>query len=320
MADNPKKLSVRDKFAVHTMRRFLNFNPEKKDRIVKKFKRLERIGRFTLYRLRRGFERTDYNADGVPIEFYKPKGAQPKKVVLVVHGGGFIMGLINVYRNLHKAYSDAANGAAVAVVDYRTAPQFTYPAAHDDVYSAYEFLLGLGYAAGDIVLVGDSAGGNLVLSLLLKLKDAGQALPAAAAVISPWTDLNASGASYRENYNKDVVFGRKKGVFCEEKFANFLNCGIFSYAADADRNDPYLSPVYGAYGGMPPILITVGEHEMILDDSLTVAQKIEQAGSSVKLIVGSGMFHNYPLRYKLSPIAKSAFNEILNFLTEHTAE
>jgi len=305
---------LRDKMAV-SMVKMINTNPEKKDKMVKKFKFYAKLG---VYRLKRGFERADYGVSGVSLEIYKRKGTNPEKLVYVLHGGGFIMGLFSVYRNLHNVYSDAANGAAVALIDYRTAPEHKYPAAHDDAEAGWEFLQGLGYKPENTVLVGDSAGGNLVLSLLLKLRDTGKPLPAAAAVMSPWTDFSASGESYRTNYSLDALFGRKNSDPDDEKIQQLLASGVFSYGADADKNDPYLSPVLGEYHGMPPILMTAGSHEMLLDDTLTVAEKIKAAGGNIKVIVGEGMFHVYPLFYMLSPTAKEAFREVLGFLREYT--
>jgi len=292
-------------------------NPEKKDRVIKKFKSYAKFGG---YRLKRGFERFDYEVNGVRLELYKRKGSEPKKLIYILHGGGFIMGLMNLYRNLHSAYSDAAGGAAVALIDYRTAPEFKYPAAHEDAEAGFKFLTGLGYDACDIILVGDSAGGNLVLSLLLKFRDEGKAMPAAAVLISPWTDLLAAGASYRTNYNRDVLFGRKGSVPDDSKIQKLLNSGVFSYAEGADRSDPYLSPVYGEYRGMPPVLMTAGSHEMPLDDTLTVYKKITEAGGGAELIIGEGMFHVYPLFYKFSPTARKSFDKILGFLNLHTKE
>jgi len=294
----------------------INVNPEKKDRVIKRLKFISKLPR---YRLRRGFVRTDYDANGVSLEIYQKKDGTPsKKLVFIIHGGGFIMGLCNLYRNLHAAYCNAANGAAVANIDYRTAPDYKYPAAHDDVTTAWEYILELGYEAGDVILVGDSAGGNLLLSLLLKLRDGNRPMPAAAVAISPWTDLAADGESYRGNYNADAMFGRKRSVLSEDRIEELLKCGMFSYSLGADISDPYLSPVLGEYHDMPPMLMTVGSHEMLYSDTATVADKIAAAGGNVRVIVGEGMFHVYPLFYKLSPTAKEAFDEILAFLGEHS--
>ena len=295
-------------------------NPEKKDKVIKKVKLYGKLGRLQPHRLTHGFERAVYDVSGVSMDIYRRKGAQPKKAIYVVHGGVFILGLLNLWRNLHAKLSNAAHGAAVAVIDYRTAPEHKYPAAHDDVRAGWEFLLNLGYEPRDIVLMGDSSGGNLALSLMLTLRDEGKPMPAAAVLMSPWTDLLATGASYRQNYNRDVIFGRKKGVLDEGIMQRLLECGVFSYAHDADRSNPYLSPYYGQFHDFPPVLLTVGSHEMLLDDALRVAEKLKAAGVSVDVIVGEGMFHIYPLLHSLSPTGKYAFQKILAFLGVHLSE
>lgn len=311
-------MKFRDKIAMSIVRN-INMNPEKKDKAIKKLQLFAKLGKLQPYRLKPGYERTDYDAKGVPLEIYKRKCSESKKIIVIVHGGAFIMGLINTYRNLHPVINIAANDGAVAIIDYRIAPKHKYPAAHDDMRLGWEFLQNnLGYNPCDIVLMGDSSGGNLVLSLLLKLRDEGKSMPAAAIVVSPWADLLAAGASYKSNYNCDIIFGHKKSAPDEAKIKKLLECGVFSYADTADRRNPYLSPVLGDYHGMPPILMTVGSHEMLLDDTLRVAEKIKTAGGNVKVIIGEGMFHAYPLFYKISPTAKEAFKEILSFLNEHT--
>lgn len=312
-------MKLRDKLTISVVGAFANFNPEKKDRVVKKFKFLGKLGKFP-FRLKRGFEKISYNVNGVPLEIFKRKDTGSKKLVFIIHGGAFIMDVVNTYRILHSKISDAANGAAVAIVDYRTAPDYIYPAAHDDVMAGWEYLLKLGYLPQNIILVGDSSGGNLVLSLLLKLRDQNKPMPAAAVAMSPWADLTAAGESYKRNYNLDIMFGRKKSVVDDSKLQKILECGVFAYAKDADRRDPYLSPVFGDYHGMPPTLLTVGSSEMLLDDTLTIAGKIKAEGGDVKVIVGEGMFHVYPLFYQFSPKAKETFLSILSFIKKHSGE
>ena len=300
--------------------RRINLNPEKKDKVLKKLKLYQKMGKLVPHTLKRGYERNIYSANGVPIEIYKRKDSNPQKLILIVHGGVFIMGLMNTYRNLHLEIGKVIDNAAVVVFDYRIVPDHRYPAAHDDMDTAWEFVqTELGYNPRGIVLMGDSSGGNLILSLLLKLRDGNRPMPAAAAVMSPWTDLSASGESYKKNYNNDIIFGRRKSALDEEKIEKLRKCGVFSYAEGTDRNNPYLSPVLGEYHGMPPVLMTAGSHEMLLDDTLTVAEKIKAAGGEVRVIIGEGMFHSYPLFYMLSPAAKKTFKEVLLFLKEHTS-
>jgi len=315
------KLSLGDKLAIWFIKR-VNSNPERKDKVVKKMKFHYMLAtRFLRHRVKKGYIKTIENADICPIEIYKQKNSTSKKVIYVVHGGGFIMGLINTYRNLVYPFSKATNDAIIALTDYRTAPKHQYPSAHDDVMSGYKYLLSIGYSPKDIIFFGDSSGGNLILSTLLKLKDEGAEMPKGAVVMSPWADLMASGKSYKDNYNKDAIFGRKhtkKSVSDEIKMERILASGLFSYANDADKSNKYLSPVYGEYDNMPPMLMIVGDSEMLLDDTLTIVKKIEDSGGEVELHIGQGMFHGYPLFYNVSKQAKIAFEKVLKFIKKHT--
>jgi len=294
-------------------------NPEKKDRVIKKLKASEKIG---VRWATPNFRTAKHDLDtGGKYELTIPKKEKSRrhKLVMHIHGGVFIMGLTNIFRNLAPVYSKAADGAAVLTLDYRTAPEFEYPAAHDDMFAAWqEATEKLEYEPQDIVLVGDSAGGNLILSLLLKLRDNNLPMPRAAVVMSPWADLLASGDSYIQNYKKDIMFGRKKSKLeLSEIKESLLKCSVFAYAGNHDRAAPYLSPMYGEYTGMPPMLMTVGEHELLLSDTLTIADKIKEVSGSIEVIVGKKMFHSYPLFRTLSSTAKKDFGRIKEFIKEH---
>lgn len=321
-----KAMTFRDKLAIR-LAWLLNLNSEKRDRAIKRLKGKKRL----LYRkTSRQFAKDFFCLPHAKIEIYTPKQkiaakspaqtAVPtqkisSKIVYFLHGGAFITPLISLYRNLYRILSKCCEGAAIAMLDYRTAPLHTYPAAHDDAMDGYEFLLKQGYSPKDIIIMGDSAGGNLTLSLLLRLRDAGKELPGAAITISAWTDLTASSPSYKSNYRKDAIFGRRgNGAVPIDKFDTILKSGVYCYTGEHDRTDPYLSPFFGEYKNMPPILMIAGEHELPLDDTLVVADKIRQAGGNVDVVIGKGMFHDYPLIYRLSPIARQAFNEIEKFI------
>ena len=298
--------------------RMINLNPEKKDKVVWKLKLYQRAAGFMpkITALSGSVEK--HNADGLSLEIFKAKKSTSKKLIVNIHGGGFIMGLFSVYRNLSPVFSYAGQGASVVNIDYRTAPDHMYPAAHDDVLKAWDYLLDLGYAPEDIILIGDSAGGNLLLSLLLRLRDANRPMPAAAVTISAWTCLDSLSPSFIKNYRKDVLFGSRKGDFDDKKMAQFLHCGVYTYIGDADNSDKYLSVSLCDYHNMPPMLMIVGGDECLLEDTLIVADKIKEAGGDIQVIVGEGMFHAYPLFYHLSATAKQTFSEILAFISKHT--
>ena len=296
--------------------KLINFNPELNDDIIGSTKKIQKLG---LFAKPVGFSITKYDVDGLYMESFSRNGVYPKKCVYLIHGGAFIAGLSNLYREPYLRYHKASHGGAVFNIDYRVAPENTYPAAHDDVLKGWTYITeNLGYSPKDIVVVGDSAGGNLTLSLLLKLRDENKELPKAAVVMSPWCDLSGSTESYRYNYKKDPMFGNAKGEVTPENIEKLLQCEVYSYAGDTDRKNPYLSPYYGDYSGMPPIHISVGSHELLYDEVMTVAKKIEDAGGKVQLHVGEGMFHVFPLFWKILPEAKKAFDEINSFISEHT--
>ena len=313
-------MTFRDKLAIK-LAWLMNLNPKKKDRAIERLKSKRRfLYRKTSQSFNKAFfylGETDGRIKGFPaIEIYTPKQKTSQKIVYFIHGGAFIAPLISIYRNLHKLLSKVCADASIAMIDYRTAPQYTYPAAHDDAMTGYNFLLDQGYQPKDIIIMGDSAGGNLTLSLLLKLRDLGKELPSAAITISAWTDLTASSLSYRNNYRKDGIFGKRgKGEPPLDKIDIILKSGVYSYAGEHDRTDPYLSPFFAKFHDLPPILMIAGEHELPLDDTLVVAEKIKNAGGKIEVIIGKQMFHDYPLIYSLSPIARQAFIEIEKFIS-----
>ena len=296
--------------------RAININPEKKDKVVKRLKLYSKV-RGPIKR--RGFETSKVNANGVPLEITKPVGSTSKKLVFIVHGGVFVMPLMDMYRKLALDCYKELDDVVVINIDYRVAPEHVYPAAHDDVLTAWNYITGdMGFKPKNIVIFADSAGGNLSLSLTAKLRDAGLEKPAALALMSPWIDLSASGASYKGNYDKDILFGRRKTKLDENELrTQLLKCGVFAYVAGHDNKDPHLSPVFAEYHNFVPTLICVGGHEMLLDDSLTLFKKLSDAGGEVETIIGKGMFHCYPLASDFSPTAKIDFHKILHFINKH---
>jgi acetyl esterase/lipase len=209
-------------------------------------------------------------------------------------------------------YSRISQGASVVTIDYRCAPDCTFPAALDDAHLAWEWLLNKGYKEDNIIIVGDSAGGNLVLALTSKLRDEGRKLPKALILMSPWTDMAAEGESYVNNLYKDPMFGlRKKNQTnnLEEKI-NFFR----SYAGTTDLQDPYLSPAYGHFERFPNILIQVGSHEMLESDARTIYEKAKAAGVNVTFTHYEGMFHVFQLFGDLIPEAHRAWQEVESFI------
>lgn len=225
------------------------------------------------------------------------------KVILQLHGGGYIGAFKNVYRSMAGLYVEVSNGASVLTVDYRVGPEFKHPAALEDAVAAYDWLLNNGYTEDRIVLAGDSAGGGLAMSLCHYLKDKNRKLPCAIVAMSPWTDLLSTGDSYKDNYELDPVFGNDSSELIYNN----------PYVEDSDKGDKYISPLYGDFEGFPPMLIQVGSYEMLLSDSTLVAQKAKDAGVQVKLSVYEGMFHVFQMGAKLMPESMKAWTEVGKF-------
>ena len=231
-------------------------------------------------------------------------------VILQLHGGGYYGKLHNAYRAVAAYYHEITGGFDVLSVDYRVAPEHPYPAAFEDAVSSYRWLLEHGYKASRIIVSGDSAGGGLALALCLFLRDHKMQMPAGIVTMSAWSDLTKSGDSYQENYDSDPIFGGSKHTMVFKK----------GYYVNHDPATPYISPVYGVYNGFPPMLMQVGELEMLLDDTLSVAAKAKAAGVKVKEHTYPGMFHVFQLGLATFPESKEAWDEIRQFIHIITGE
>ena len=213
-----------------------------------------------------GIERVALDAGGVPADRVTRTGSRADRHILYLHGGAFCAGSPQLYRNLTWRLAGAA-GATALVPDYRLAPEYPFPAALDDAMSAYDWLLADGADPRRIAVAGDSAGGGLVFSLLLGLRDSGRPLPAAAAALSPWTDLALTGASLKENAAKDPLLDARQ-----------LPRVTRWYLDGADPRQPAASPVYGDCRGLPPVLIQVGSDEILHDDAVRMAERMRAGG------------------------------------------
>ncbi|MBI4405813.1 MAG: alpha/beta hydrolase [Deltaproteobacteria bacterium] len=225
----------------------------------------------------------------------------PQKTILYLHGGGYIMGSIHAYRRnmLRIAYRCQAR---VMIPEYRLAPEYPFPAALEDAKQVYSELSGR-YDPGQIVFMGDSAGGGLVLAVLMALRDEGKKLPAGALCASPWTDLLGTGASMETNAGKDVCLSKHH----LKKWAPY-------YPGSKDPKLPYISPVNGDFRALPPLMILVGDQEMLLDDSVRVAKKAAESGVRVTLRIEPGMQHVWFLSLPWLRQSKEAMNHIAQFV------
>lgn len=226
------------------------------------------------------------------------------KIILQLHGGGYVGGMRNAYRMFAGLYNEVSRGMSVLTVDYRVAPENPYPAALEDAFAAYRYLLDDGWFAEQIIVAGDSAGGGLAMALCHYLKDKGMQLPCGIIAMSPWTDLTASGESYDTNYEKDPLFGKTRDSLIYNK----------DYIGDNDPLNAYISPLFGDFRQFPPMLIQVGSYEMLLSDSVSVAAKAREQGVKVRLSIYEGMFHIFQMAAKMLPESKRAWVEIGKFI------
>lgn len=243
----------------------------------------------------------EIDIDGTYAEWVSVNRVHMKKyVILHCHGGGYSTGSSLYARTLTSKLA-ASTSMDVLCFDYRLSPEHPYPAATEDAMKVWNYLMLLGYGARDIILTGDSAGGNLALALTLKLKEEGRLLPRGIVLMSPWTDLTSSGESFTEKAEVDPVLN-----------SDYINRMIQAYADGQDLKNPMISPLFGDFRGFPPVYIQVGENEILLSDSLRLHRAFVKANVSVKLDTYRGMWHVF----QMSPVkaAREAMDKNAEFI------
>ncbi|MDO8288440.1 MAG: alpha/beta hydrolase [Parvibaculum sp.] len=273
-------------------------NPGTDPRIIR-----DKINRFVKrYRKPpRGVTIEHVDIDGIPAEIITPEGRTPERTLLYLHGGGYILCSPDTHRPLVSALSKKS-GSRALLIDYRLAPEHPFPAAIDDAVKAYRWLIAQGTDPKTITLAGDSAGGGLTMATLFSLRDAGDPMPAGAALLSPWTDLAMSGASHITHQKRDPMLSVEGALI-----------GARHYLGGASPTNPLASPLYGNFDGLPPLFIHVGGNEILLDDSLRLAERAKAAGVEVTLKVWPDMPHVFQAA-RFLPEARSSVNEIAAFL------
>lgn len=245
---------------------------------------------------------------GIQADRLRPKEARDDKVLLYLHGGAYILGSRRTHRQLVSHVARAA-GVAAVVPDYRLAPEHPWPAAIEDSVAVYRSLLSRGTRAEDIVIAGDSAGGGLAVATLLSLRHAGDALPAAAVLLSPFLDVTGSGESAQTRAEQDPWFDPSD----MEVVARY-------YCPDESQwRNPLVSPVFANVAGLPPMLIQVGDDEILLSDSTRFANKLEAAGVAVDLEVWPEMWHVFPMFVSKMPEGREAVRKIGAYIKERLA-
>jgi acetyl esterase/lipase len=227
----------------------------------------------------------------------------PDKVIMYLHGGGYAVGSAASHRGLVGKIV-AETGIRALSLDYRLAPEHPFPAALEDSVYAYLWLMEKhGYDANDIIIMGDSAGGGLTLSTLLKLKEMALPQPLAACVFSPWTDLSLSGDSMDTHSEKDPLLLPEHA----KKWAKW-------YHADMDAEHPHVSPLFGDYSDIAPILIQVGTEEILLSDTLRMVSNAKKFNADIKVDIWDGMFHVWHFGWPYVPEARNAIVKIADFV------
>ncbi len=246
--------------------------------------------------------------EGLSAEWIHAAGAPAfpgpgEKAIFYTHGGGYVTGNCVDHR-MHVARIVKAAGVSALLYDYRLAPEHPFPAGMNDTLAAYRWLLDQGVLPSNIVIMGELAGGGLCLASTLAIRDEGLPLPAASVALSPWTDLNCTGESYRTNALRDI-----------STLGSWEIWGGY-YAGGNDPRHPWISPLYGDLSGLPPILIQVGDREILLDDSRQFAAKAQAAGVEMTLHVWEGMVHCFPLLAPMFPEATQAWDETMAFIRQ----
>lgn len=263
-------------------------------------RRWDFLGRLLIPAFRVTIERD--NIAGLDVEWLRPRDRDEQKLLLYFHGGAYVAGSCHTHRQM---VSHIARSGRIQVLlpEYRLAPEFKYPAAIDDVLAVYRSLLQRGRRPEEIVFAGDSAGGGLVVAALLALRDAGDPLPAAAILLSPFLDVTASGESMKSRARLDPWF-----------HAADLSVIADYYCAPHQQREPMVSAVFADLGGLPPILVQVGDHEILLSDATRLAQKIRAAGGEIELQVWPEMWHAFQLFVGKMPESGAAIAKIGDYI------
>ena len=271
------------------------------EELEKQRRNQDTLGRLTAPMI--GMDWEELDLDGMAAAWTRLQDPHGNRhAVLYCHGGGYTSGNLGYSRVLASKIANVT-GYDVLSFEYRLAPEFPYPAAAEDARKAWNYLLTLGYAPENLILAGDSAGGNLALVLCHSLKAEHRPLPGALLLMSPWTDMTMSGASYKERVEIDPMLTPE-----------YIDAVRNAYAPGQDLSSPFLSPLFGDFTDFPPTLIQVGDHEILYDDSARLHQAMTAAGVRCRLEVSAGMWHVF----QMFPNRKSnlAIRNLARFLLE----
>ncbi|WP_374414706.1 alpha/beta hydrolase [Novosphingobium colocasiae] len=243
----------------------------------------------------RGIDYVEDAIGGLPALWVLPKGADDTRVLLCFHGGGYVLGSMYSHRKLYGHFAKAA-GCRALIVDYRRAPENLHPGPVNDCAAAYHGLLETGIAPSRVAFVGDSAGGALAITTLLRARELGLPLPGRVLAMAPYLDLEATGETYDTNAAVDALGARAATLAFVDVFMG----------PEGDRHDPLASPLYADLSGLPPLLIQTGGDDVLLDDSRRFHALARAAGVDATLEVSPGQQHVFHFLAGVSPVADAA--------------
>ena len=278
----------------------------------------ESAGEITIAKVREGMDQLgkmgklpkDVNckpviAGSVPAEWITTPNSESQKVVLYLHGGGYVAGSIASYRDLVARISSVSK-ARILILEYRLAPEFPFPNALEDSVAAYKWLVSTeNINPNNIIIAGDSAGGGLTLATAIKLRNEGFPLPIAIVCLSPWTDLAGTGESLKTNGEIDPFISLEMFEICAR-----------TYLETTDPCNHLASPLYADLQGLPPLLIQVGTSEVLLDDSIRFAERAKTAGVDVRLKIWKDMIHIFAIFAIFTPESRQAIEQIGEFMQQ----
>jgi len=250
-----------------------------------------------------GVDYLESEAGGLPAMWAVPKHASTDRVLMCIHGGGFVSGSIYTHRKMFGHLAKAA-GTRALLVSYRLLPEGVFPAPEGDVTNAYRWLLDQGISAGRIAFAGDSVGGWLAVTVQLRARELGLPLPAAALLMSPCVDMETTGKSYETNRDSDPFFKRDvvRGII-----RGFLG-------DDTDARDPRANPLYADLSGLGPLYVQAGGDETLADDARLLYEHAVKAGVDARLDIVPGMLHTFQMAAGRAPEADDAIRELAGWV------
>lgn len=263
----------------------------------------------TVWQVPEGYKLDVFTLNGVKVEKLAPMEKKTDLVFLHLHGGGYVIRYMDPYRDIAHGYSNAAGGAEVISIDYGCSPNHLFPSAIEETKVVYSWMLEQGYKPENIVIVGDSAGGNLTLAFTMYIRDNSLPMPKALMCFSPWTSLETSFKTMESNKENDLILGTTN-PFLYKQVMNPI------YAGDTDVKNPYLSPLHGEYHEFPQMLVQCGGHEMFYDEINEMVEKAKKAGVDVTFQAYPGMSHDFQLFLPMLDESMEAWKNIGEFLSK----